>query len=166
MGSFTRGALRSLRNHNYRLWVAGALVSNQGHPPQTMHADERKDSATAFLKTTVARFACQGVTIKRLLTDNGPAYRSRLFNKTCQALGIKHTYTRPYTPQTDGKAERFIQTCLREWAYRRLWHTSSERTAWLTAFLDYYNNRRAHSALGYRPPASRLGGNNLLTISS
>jgi transposase InsO family protein len=131
-----------------------------------MHADERKDSATAFLKTTVARFACQGVTIKRLLTDNGPAYRSRLFNKTCQALGIKHTYTRPYTPQTNGKVERFIQTCLREWAYGRLWHTSAERTAWLTAFLDYYNNRRAHSALGYRPPASRLGGNNLLTINS
>ena len=67
-----------------------------------MHADERKNSATEFLKTTVARFAAQGVTIKRLLTDNGPAYRSQLFNKTCQALGIKHTYTRPYTPQTNG----------------------------------------------------------------
>lgn len=131
-----------------------------------MHADERKGSATAFLKTTVARFASQGVTIKRLLTDNGPAYRSKLFNKTCQALGIKHTYTRPYTPQTNGKAERFIQTCLREWAYGRLWHNSSERTAWLPVFLDYYNNLRAHSALGYKPPASRLGGNNLLTINS
>ena len=130
-----------------------------------MYADERKDSATAFLKTTVARFAAQGVTIKRLLTDNGPAYRSRLFNKTCQALGIKHTFTRPYTPQTNGKAERFIQTCLREWAYGRLWHTSSERAAWLPAFLDYYNNRREHSALGFRPPAYRLGGNNLLTIN-
>ena len=131
-----------------------------------MHADERKDSATEFLKTTVARFAAQGVTIKRLLIDNGPAYRSRLFNKTCQALGIKHTYARPYTPQTNGKAERFIQTCLREWAYGRLWHTSAERTSWLPAFLDYYDNRRAHSALGYRPPASRIGGNNLLTINS
>ena len=131
-----------------------------------MHADERKDSAVCFLKTTVARFAAQGVKIKRLLTDNGPAYRSALFNKTCQALGIRHTYTRPYTPQTNGKAERFIQTCLREWAYGRLWQNSSERTAWLAAFLDYYNNRRAHSALGYRPPVSRLGGNNLLTINS
>ena len=115
---------------------------------------------------SMGRFAAQGVKIKRLLTDNGPAYRSQLFNKTCQALGIKHTYTRPYTPQTNGKAERFIQTCLREWAYGRLWHNSSERTAWLPAFLDYYNNRRAHSDLGYRPPASRLGGNNLLTINS
>lgn len=131
-----------------------------------MHADERKDSATEFLKTTVARFAAQGVTIKRLLTDNGPAYRSGLFNKTCQALGIKHTYTRPYTPQTNGKAERFIQTCLREWAYGRLWQNSAERTSWLPHFLDYYNNRRAHSALGFKPPASRIGGNNLLTNNS
>ena len=131
-----------------------------------MHTDERKDSATEFLKTTVARFAAQGVTIKRLLTDNGPAHRSKLFNKTCQALGIKHTYTRPYTPQTNGKAERFIQTCLRQWAYGRLWHTSAERTSWLPDFLDYYNNRRAHSALGFKPPASRIGGNNQLTTNT
>ena len=82
-----------------------------------MHSDERKSSAVAFLQASVAHYAAQGVRIKRLLTDNGPAYRSKLFNKTCQALGIKHTYTRPYTPQTNGKAERFIQTCLREWAY-------------------------------------------------
>ena len=130
-----------------------------------MHADEKKGSAIAFLEASVAHYAAQGVRIKRLLTDNGPAYRSKLFNTTCQALGIKHTYTRPYTPQTNGKAERFIQTCLREWAYGRLWNNSHERTSWLPAFLDYYNNRRAHSALGYRPPASRLGGNNLLTIN-
>ena len=131
-----------------------------------MHCDERKDSAVEFLKASVAHYAAHGVRIKRLLTDNGPAYRSTLFNKTCQALGIKHTYTRPYSPQTNGKAERFIQTCLREWAYGRRWNNSQERTSWLPAFLDYYNNRRAHSALGYRPPASRLGGNNLLAINS
>jgi transposase InsO family protein len=131
-----------------------------------MHVDERKGSAIEFLKASVAHYAAHGVTIKRLLTDNGSAYRSKLFNKTCQALGIKHTYTRPYTPQTNGKAERFIQTCLREWAYGRRWHNSQERTSWLPVFLDYYNNRREHSALGYRPPASRLGGNNLLTINS
>jgi transposase InsO family protein len=127
-----------------------------------MLADERKDSAAAFLKATVAYYAALGVKIKRLLTDNGPAYRSKLFNKTCQALGIKHTYTKPYRPQTNGKAERFIQTCLREWAYGRVWANSQQRTAWLPAFLSYYNSRRAHSALGYRPPASRLGGINLL----
>ncbi len=131
-----------------------------------MHADERKGSAIEFLKASVAHYAAHGVTIKQLLTDNGPAYRSRLFNKTCQALGIKHSLTRPYTPQTNGKAERFIQTCLREWAYGCIWHNSQEQTSWLLVFLDYYNNRRAHSALGYRPPASRLDGNNVLTINS
>jgi transposase InsO family protein len=131
-----------------------------------MLPDERKSSAVAFLEASVEHYAAHGVRIKRLLTDNGPAYRSRLFNKTCEALGIKHTYTRPYTPQTNGKAERFIQTCLREWAYGRLWNNSQERTSWLPVFLDYYNARREHSAIGNRPPASRLGGNNLLTINS
>jgi transposase InsO family protein len=131
-----------------------------------MHSDERKASAVAFLKASVAHYAALGVKIKRLLTDNGSAYRSKLFNKTCQALGIKHAYTRPYRPQTNGKAERFIQTCLREWAYGRIWANSQQRTAWLPAFLSYYNARRAHSALDYKPPASRLGGNNLLQLNS
>lgn len=131
-----------------------------------MYADERKDSAVAFLKAAVAHYAALGVKIKRLLTDNGPAYRSQLFARTCLALGIKHTFTRPYRPQTNGKAERFIQTCLREWAYGRIWRNSAERTAWLPAFLAYYNARRPHSALGYRPPASRLSGNNLLQLNS
>lgn len=131
-----------------------------------MHSDERKGSAVDFLKAAVAHYAALGVKIERLITDNGSAYRSRLFNKTCQALGIKHTFTRPYRPQTNGKAERFIQTCLREWAYGRIWATSAERTAWLPAFLSYYNARRPHSALGYKPPASRLAGNNLLQLNT
>jgi transposase InsO family protein len=131
-----------------------------------MHTDERKGSASDFLRAAVAHYGAHGVRIKRLLTDNGSAYRSKLFNKTCQALGIRHLYTRPYTPQTNGKAERFIQTCLREWAYGRTWSNSAQRTAWLPAFLDYYNHRRAHSALAFRPPASRLGGNNLSTANS
>jgi len=131
-----------------------------------MYDDERKESAVAFLMAAVAHYAALGVKIKRLLTDNGSAYRSRLFAKTCQALGIKHTFTRPYRPQTNGKAERFIQTCLREWAYGRVWRNSAERTSWLPAFLAYYNARRPHSALGYKPPASRLGGNNLLQLDS
>jgi len=122
-----------------------------------MHADERKSSAIEFLKASVAHYAAHGVTIKRLLTDNGSAYRSKLFSNTCQALGIKHSFTRPYTPQTNGKAERFIQTCLREWVYGRIWHNSQERTSWLPVFLDYYNNRRAHSALGYRPSRLQTG---------
>ena len=131
-----------------------------------MHVDERKGSAVAFLEAAVAHYAALGVTIKRLITDNGAAYRSRLFAKTCQALGIKHTFTRPYRPQTNGKAERFIQTCLREWAYGRVWANSHERTAWLPAFLSYYNTRRPHSALGHRPPASRLGGKNRLQLNT
>jgi transposase InsO family protein len=130
-----------------------------------MHGDERKESVVDFLKATVAHYKALGVTIKRLLTDNGSAYRSKLFAKTCQALGIKHTFTKPYRPQTNGKAERFIQTCLREWAYGRSWSNSAERTDWLPAFLAYYNARRPHSALGYKPPASRLGGNNLLQLN-
>jgi transposase InsO family protein len=131
-----------------------------------MYADERKDSAVAFLKAAVAHYAALGVKIKRLLSDNGSAYRSQLFARTCQALGIKHTFTRPYRPQTNGKAERFIQTCLREWAYGRVWNNSAERTAWLPAFLAYYNARRPHSALGYKPPVSRLAGNNLLQLNN
>ena len=131
-----------------------------------MLPDERKESAVHALKAAVAHYKALGVTVKRLLTDNGSAYRSKLFAKTCQALGIKHTFTKPYRPQTNGKAERFIQTCLREWAYGRIWSNSAERTAWLPSFLAYYNARRPHSALGYKPPASRLGGNNLLQLNS
>ena len=131
-----------------------------------IHADEKKESAVQFLKATVEHYRALGVTIKRLITDNGSAYRSRLFARTCQALGIKHTFTKPYRPQTNGKAERFIQTCLREWAYGRIWATSAERTAWLPSFLAYYNGRRPHSALGYSPPASRLVGNNLLQLNN
>lgn len=131
-----------------------------------MHADEQKTSAIAFLKAAVAHYAALGVRIQRVLTDNGSAYRSKLFARTCQALGIKHSFTRPYRPQTNGKAERFIQTCLREWAYARTYANSAERTAWLPAFLAYYNTRRPHSALGYKPPASRLGGNNLLQLNT
>jgi transposase InsO family protein len=131
-----------------------------------MYPDERKETAVQALLAAVAHYKALGVTVKRLLTDNGSAYRSRLFAKTCQALGIRHTFTKPYRPQTNGKAERFIQTCLREWAYGRPWSNSKERTDWLPAFLAYYNARRPHSALGYKPPASRLGGANLLQLNN
>lgn len=117
-----------------------------------MHRNEGKDSAVAFLRAAVAYNAALGVTIKRLITDNGSAYRSGLFAKTCQALGIKHTFTRPYRPQTKGKAERFIQTCLREWAYGRVWNISDGRGDWLPAFLTYYSTRRPHFVPGCRPP--------------
>lgn len=96
----------------------------------------------------VAHHAALGVAIKRLLTDNGPAYRSQLFARTCLAPGIKRTLARPYRPQTNGKAERFIQTGLRKWSYGRIWCNSAERTAWLPAFLACHYARRPHSGLG------------------
>ena len=131
-----------------------------------MHTDERKTSAVQFLHNAVAHYAALGVRIERVLTDNGSAYRSKLFAKVCQALGIKHTFTKPYHPQTNGKAERFIQTCLREWAYARSYANSAERTSWLPSFLAFYNAKRPHSALGFKPPASRLGGYNLLKLDT
>ena len=128
--------------------------------------DEREDSTVAFLRAALAHYAALGIRIRRILTDNGSAYRSRLFAKTCQVLGIEHRFTRPYRPQTNGKAERFIQTCLREWAYGRTWQHSDERADWLHAFLEYYNSRRPHSALAGKPPVSRIVGNNLLKLNS
>jgi transposase InsO family protein len=128
--------------------------------------DEKKASAVDFLKSAVAHYAALGVRVQRVLTDNGSAYRSRLFARTCAALGIKHRFTRPYRPQTNGKAERFIQTCLREWTYARSYANSAEHTTRLPAFLTYYNSQHPHSALGYQPPASRLSGNNLLQLNS
>jgi len=131
-----------------------------------VYTDETEYSAAHFLKAAVDYYKALGVTIKRLITDNGSAYRSRLFARTCKALGIKHTFTRPYRPQTNGKAERFIQTCLRGWAYVRRWNNSAERTAWLPAFLHYYNCHRPHSSLGDKPPVSRLFRNNVLKFDT
>lgn len=132
---------------------------------QVLH-DEGKHSAVAFLRTVVACYAALGVTIRRLLTDNGSAYRSKLFAQTCQTMGIKHSFTRPYTPRTNGKAERFIQTILREWAYVRSYRNSAHRTQALQPWLSHYNLRRTHSALGHRPPISRIGMNNLLQLNT
>lgn len=125
--------------------------------------DERKASAVAFLKAAVAYYASLGVKIERVMTDNGSCYRSRAFARACKTLGLKHIFTKPYTPRTNGKAERFIQTSLREWAYARAYNTSDERTAELQRWLHRYNWHRPHSSIGSKPPISRLGltGNNL-----
>ena len=129
-------------------------------------ADEGKQSSIRFLRTVVACYAVLGVTIHRILTDNGPAYRSKLFARTCAALHIKHSRTRPYTPRTNGKAERFIQTALREWAYARSYRHSAARAYALQRWLTHYNLQRPHSALGYRPPISRIGMNNVLQLNT
>ena len=96
-----------------------------------------------------------GINVERVLTDNGSCYRSHLFRRACQTLEIKHRRTRPYSPQTNGKAERFIQTALREWAYAKHWTDSKQRDAHLQPWIDYYNHQRPHGSLNYKPPISR-----------
>jgi transposase InsO family protein len=125
-------------------------------------ADERNTSAVGFLDRALGWFAGQGVTVERVMTDNGPAYRSHAFRTAVAAAGLKHKRTRPYTPRTNGKAERFIQTSLREWVYARPYATSQERTLALMPWLDHYNTKRPHTALAHRPPAARLRQSQLL----
>ena len=121
--------------------------------------DERKDSAVAFLDRARSWFISHGIEVERVMTDNGSAYKSGAFRAALSQAGIGHKRTRPYTPRTNGKAERFIQTTLREWAYASPYHSSAERAAALPAWLCSYNSRRPHSALGGRPPISRLKDN-------
>jgi transposase InsO family protein len=133
-----------------------------------MHADEKIPNAVQFLRNAHAYYASMGVQIKRLLTDNGSAFRSRDFAQACKDLGIRHRFTRPYRPQTNGKAERFIQSALREWAYGFTYQSSSERTAALDHWNHHYNWHRPHQGIGGATPMSRLNQsrNNLLTLHS
>jgi transposase InsO family protein len=119
-------------------------------------SDERAATAVAFLRRAVAFYRRHGITVERLITDNGSAYRSTVHAIACRALGIRHLRTRPYRPQTNGNAERFIRTLLAGWAYGALYRNSTERTAALDAWLEHYNHRRRHSALGHKPPIARL----------
>ena len=127
-----------------------------------MLQDERGPSATAFFRRAIAWFAARGIRVERVMTDNGMCYRSHLFANACTALGVRHVRTRPYTPRTNGKAERLIQTLLREWAYRYPFRSSSERQKLLTPYLHFYNHHRMHSALAGQPPISRLNLNNVM----
>lgn len=119
--------------------------------------DESTQSAMAFLLAALRYYRALGVHITRIMTDNGSAYRSKKFAKLLRRLGIKHLRTRPYTPRTNGKAERFIQTLLREWAYAYVYPNSDARTAELPFWIQHYNFHRPHSATGNQPPATRLG---------
>jgi|SRR5437588_2080990 len=126
-------------------------------------ADERVLTAVGFLRRAVAFYAARGITVERLLTDNGNAYRSMIHAACCRTLGIRHLRTQPYRPQTNGKAERFIRTLLGGWAYGAIYRNSAERTNALGGWLDWYNHRRPHGSLGRQPPAARLHElNNLL----
>src|SRR6202140_223794 len=120
-----------------------------------MLPNQTVDSAIAFLRAALAFYAEHGIAIRRLLTDNESCYRSHRFRTACEELGIRHRFTRPYTPRTNGKAERFIPTALREWAYVRHYTNSEERDQQLSPWLHYYNFARPHGSLGYAPPISR-----------
>jgi transposase InsO family protein len=128
--------------------------------------DEKKHSAAAFLVATVAYYKTLGVSVERVMTDNGSCYRSKHFARACKELGIKHIRTKAYTPQTNGKAERFIQTALREWAYATAFEHSDQRRQALLPWLHRYNWHRPHASLAKKPPISRLGltRNNLLRL--
>jgi transposase InsO family protein len=117
--------------------------------------DEKAATIVAFLRRAVAFFARHGIRVERLLTDNGGGYRSLLHTLACRQLRIRHVRTRPYRPQTNGKAERFIRTLLNGWAYGAIYRSSRERTAALDGWLWHYNHRRRHSALGHQAPISR-----------
>ena len=130
--------------------------------------DERKASAVAFLEAAVAYYNGLGITVERVMTDNGSCYRSREFAKACKQLALRHIRTRPYTPKTNGKAERFIQTALREWAYAKAYTNSQQRAQELPAWLHRYNWHRPHGSLKANTPISQIGltEDNLLRLHS
>ncbi len=128
--------------------------------------DETSASCIAFLHAAVAYYAAMGVHIERVMTDNGTGYKNT-FKAACDELGVRHIKTRPYTPKTNGRAERFVQTSLREWAYARPYCSSAERTLALRSFLHRYNWHRPHTALNHRPPMTRIPAmNNLLELDT
>ena len=131
-------------------------------------ANQRKESAGAFLEAAIAYYAKLGVRVERVMTDNGSCYQSRTFRTACKERGLRQVFTRPYTPKTNGKAERFIQTALREWAYARAYHNSDQRSAELIYWLHRYNWHRPHGSLKANTPISRLGlsEDNLLRLHS
>ncbi len=122
--------------------------------------DQSRRTVIGFLRRAVAFYARYGITVQRVLTDNGGAYRSTIHAATCRTLRIRHLRTRPYRPQTNGKAERFIRTLLAGWAYGAIYRTSTERTAALDGWIYHYNHHRKHSALGHQPPIARLNERN------
>jgi transposase InsO family protein len=130
--------------------------------------DEKADSAVPFLEAAVAYYKSLGIKVARVMTDNGPCYKSFAFRDACTELGIKHIRTRPYTPKTNGKAERFIQTALREWAYAQAYPTSDRRAEQLPIWLHRYNWHRPHGGIKSQTPISRLAHSedNLLRLHS
>jgi len=133
-----------------------------------LYPNEQRASAVQFLHNTVAYFKSLGVHLSQVMTDNGSAFRSRAFALACQQLGLRHIFTRPYTPKTNGKAERFIQSALREWAYGFAYHHSGQRATMLERWIHHYNWHRPHQGIGGIAPMARLrqSANNLLALHS
>lgn len=163
LGRFTkpghRVTGRGPGNHNYRVgWEAVHVCVDDTTRLAYVEVlpDEKADTSVGFLERAVAWFAERGVQVERVMTDNGPAYLSTAWTAWCSANGVRHLRTRPYRPRTNGKAERFIQTMLREWAYAATYQSSDQRAVALHPWLDYYNHRRPHGALGHKSPADRL----------
>lgn len=162
LGRFERSGVRGTGNRANRSQGAGVEALHVAVDDHSRLAyacvmpDEKIPSVVAALERAVSFYAVHGVKIQRVLTDNGVSYRSRAFAAACLNLGIKHKFTRPYRPQTNGKAERFIQTVTREWAYARNYTTSNQRAGFLPYYLFEYNYHRPHSALKHSPPITRI----------
>jgi transposase InsO family protein len=148
-----RSACRSLRAGWEFVHVAIDDFSRMAYAE--ILADESGSSCAQFMRRACLWFASQGIKIKALLTDNGTGYRSHRFRDSCLRSRISHHRTRPYTPRTNGKAERFIQSMLREWAYSRPYRNSADRARVLPLWIRFYNEQRNHASLGYLPPISR-----------
>ena len=149
------GRLRGKRSHPGFLALHVAVDDHSRMAFTQMLPDQKAETTIGFLQQAVEFFARHGIGVRALLTDNGSNYRSQQFRQACQSMAIKHRRTRPYSPQTNGKAERFIQTALREWAYAKHWVNSLERDLYLQPWNDYYNRERPHGSLNYKPPISR-----------
>ena len=149
------GRLRGKQKHPGFLALHVAVDDHSRMAFTQMLPDQKAETTISFLNSAVEFFARHGIGVRALLTDNGSSYRSRQFRHACQQMAIKHSRTRPYTPRTNGKAERFIRTALHEWAYAKHWTNSEERDAHLQPWIDYYNHQRPHGSLHYRPPISR-----------
>ena len=149
------GRLRGKRKHPGFLALHVAVDDHSRMAFTQILPDQKAETTIGFLNSAVEFFALHGIGVRALLTDNGSSYRSWQFARACQQIAIKHRRTRPYSPQTNGKAERFIQTALREWAYAKHWDCSEERDQYLKPWNDYYNRERPHGSLNYKPPISR-----------
>jgi len=149
------GRLRGKSKHPGFLALHVAVDDHSRMAFTQMLPDQKAETTIGFLHQAVDFFARHGIGVRALLTDNGSSYRSRQFRLACQQLAIQHRRTRPYTPRTNGKAERFIQTALREWAYAKHWTDSEQRDLHLQPWNHYYNHERPHGSLNYKPPISR-----------